>query len=109
MTESEVEVPVEVIAELAARFLKNGHVRRQNINRIAAEGSQKYKKGDEVRLTANTRSDLRRLRRLLQAARFTPGREFSKGRRWRIPVYGRAEVARFLALISSAPGVPPPA
>jgi hypothetical protein len=48
-------------------------------------------------------TELRNVRRLLKAAGFERGRPFRKDRHWRQPVYGRAAVARFLALVDSAP------
>ena len=90
--------PPEVVAELARLFHRNGYVRWLNPDRRAAEGAF-YKKGDEVRLVANSAGELRTIRRLLRAAGFTPGRSFRKARQWRQPVYGRAVVARFLTLI----------
>lgn len=92
-------IPQSVVSALAASFRRNGYVRRQNPDRLARDGSQVYKKGDEVRLVTETAAELREVRQLLRRAGFRPGRAFTKGRKWRQPVYGRAEVARFLDLI----------
>lgn len=88
----------EVIEQLAALFRRNGYVRWLDPKRRKKE-KRKYKKGDEFRLVAQSTTELQTIRRLLQAAGFKPGRSYSQAGRWRQPVYGRAEVARFLALI----------
>ena len=61
-----------------------------------------YKKGDEVRLVANTPSELSRILQLLRTEGFKPGRPFLKdkqGSQYRVPLYGREQVARFLKKI----------
>lgn len=85
--------------QLREYFRRNGYVRRQKLERLVEEGPQGYRKGEEVRLTANSAEELRKIRRLLRRAGFHPGRPFTKGRQYRQPVYGRGEVARFLELI----------
>lgn len=80
-------------------FLRNGYVRRVNAERRDALGTQVYKKGDEVRLVADSRAELAIIRRVLRTAGFKPGRPFRKAQQYRQPIYGRAEVARFLELI----------
>jgi hypothetical protein len=84
--------------QLAAFFHRNGYVRRQNPKRLAA-GDRKYKKGDEIRLTARSKSELQLVRRLLAQAGFKCGRPYVHVNQWRQPVYGRAEVARFLVMV----------
>lgn len=96
---SRLAPPQAVVEQLAALFRRNGYVRRQDPRRRARDGYWGYKKGDEVRLVANSAAELRRIRMLLRRAGFTPGRPFAKGRQWRLPLYGREVVARFLALI----------
>lgn len=91
---------VVAVNQLRDLFRRNGYVRRQNPVRVAEEGWQRYRKGEEVRLVAGSAEELRLVRRLLRQAGFTPGRPFAKGRQFRQPVYGRKEVARFLALIA---------
>lgn len=91
---------VALVRHLREIFRRNGYVRRQNPVRVADEGWQRYRKGDEVRLTASSAEELRLVRRLLRQAGFTPGRPFVKGRQYRQPLYGRQEVARFLDLIA---------
>lgn len=86
--------------ELARFFKKGGCVRFQNEARLR-EGSQSYKKGDEVRIMADSQEDLHSIRALLMDAGFVPGRPFIKGRRFCQPVYGREAVTRFLVLITS--------
>lgn len=95
---AEVTPSPEVVARLAAFFHRNGYVRRVDARRRAEEG-QRYKKGAEVRLVAESRAELLEIRRLLKQAGFKPGRSFVKSRQWRQPVYGVTEVARFLSLI----------
>lgn len=82
-------------------FQRNGYVRRQDPELLAERGRQGYRKGDEVRLVANSMVELREIRRMLRSAGFQPGRPFRKGRQYRQPVYGRAEVARFLELLGT--------
>ena len=89
-----------VVKHLREIFGRNGYVRRQNPVRVAEEGSQRYRKGEELRLTASSAEELRLIRRLLRQAGFRPGRAFVKGQQYRQPVYGRQEVARFLDLIA---------
>lgn len=88
------------VKQLREYFNRNGYVRLQNAKRAAAEGRY-YKKGDEVRLVAESAGELRTIRRCLKEAGFSPGRPFAKGRQWRQPLYGRADVTRFLALIGA--------
>jgi hypothetical protein len=86
----------QVLREL---YLRNGHVRRKDPVRAYFEDAQSYRKGEEVRLTANSMSELRMIRRLLRAAGFRLGRPFAKGRQHRQPIYGHDQVERFLDLI----------
>jgi hypothetical protein len=92
-----------VVRELAERFERNGYVRRQNPDRVAEEGPARYKKGDEVRLVAASEADLRHLRELLEAVGFKPGNPYAQAGRFRQPLYGRREVARFLEMIGVSP------
>jgi len=84
---------------LAWYFRRNGYLRWQKEDRVANEGWQRYKKGDEVRLVANTKEELRLVRGLLREGGFKPGRPFRKGLQYRQPVYGRLAVARFLKVV----------
>ena len=96
----------EVIAQLATWFRRNGYVRRQNPTRLE-EPYGSYEKGEEVRLVAESKAELQTIRRVLRAAGFEPGKPFTKAGQWRQPVYGRAEVARFLTLIGEPVPDPP--
>lgn len=91
----------KVIERLADLFRRNGYVRRANPVRRKKEKAR-YKKGDEVRLVAESKKELAEIRRLLRAAGFRRRHPFAKGRQWRQPVYGVEEVARFLELIGEA-------
>lgn len=88
-----------VAKQLRDIFERNGHVRRQDPVRVAEEGWERYRKGDEVRLGARSAAELRRVRRLLGEAGFKAGRAYVQGRQYRQPVYGREQVERFLELI----------
>lgn len=92
---------VAAVKRLREAYLRNGYVRRQNPVRVTEEGSRAYRKGEEVRLTASSAMELRLVRRLLRQTGFTSGRPFVKGRQYRLPVYGRAQVDRFLRLIGA--------
>lgn len=90
----------QVIKRLAAYFHRNGYIRRLDAIRRLTDG-QLYKKGAEVRLVAESKSELAEIRRLLRRAGFRTARPFAKGQQWRQPLYGVAEVARFLDLVGS--------
>jgi hypothetical protein len=93
-----------IAAELAAFFHRNGYVRRQDPYRIAAEGWRRYKKGVEIRLTANSEAELTRIRELLVAGGFKPGKPYAQGAsQYRQPVYGGEQVKRFLEMIGAVP------
>ena len=85
--------------ELSAFFLRNGYVRRQDPKRYKAQGYRLYKKGFEIRLMANSRTELRQIRSLLRALGFKPGRPFAKNSRMCQPVYGREALADFLRMV----------
>jgi len=89
---------LEVVKKLGNYFHRNGYVRRANAVRRAQEG-QLYKKGAEVRLVAHSRAELTEIRQLLKQAGFKVARPFSKANQLRQPVYGIAEVSRFLSLV----------
>lgn len=88
----------EVVERLAEFFHRNGYVRRVDSVRRVVEG-RLYKKGAELRLVAESAAELAEIRRLLRRAGFKLARPFAKARQWRQPVYGVAEVARFLTLV----------
>lgn len=86
---------------LAALYRRNGYARRLDPARRAEEG-ELYKKGDEVRLVAGSAAELAEMRALLRRVGIKPARPFRKGNGWRQPIYGVAEVARFLATTGNA-------
>lgn len=88
----------QAIKRLGKFFRRNGYIRELNSERRLEEG-ELYKKGDEVRLVADTKGELAEIRRYLSLAGFKRARPFAKANQWRQPVYGVAEVARFLELI----------
>jgi hypothetical protein len=88
----------EVVERLAELFRRNGYIRSANPVRQRKEG-RLYKKGAEVRLVAESKTELAEIRRLLKQAGFKRARPFSKARQWRQPIYGVAEVRRFLVLV----------
>lgn len=89
-----------LLRQLASYFFRNGYMRVQNEGRLAKEG-RRYKKGDEIRFAAQSRAELGVIRQLLRRAGFKPGKPFEKGKQYRLPVYGRKEVQRFLDLMKS--------
>ncbi|HEV3023661.1 MAG TPA: hypothetical protein VGX76_14400 [Pirellulales bacterium] len=91
-------------ALLAGFFRRNGYTRWQDARRKQREGYNIYKKGDEVRLVAESLRELALVRRLLRRAGFRPGRPFRKGNQYRQPLYGRQAVARFLTFIGEDVG-----
>jgi hypothetical protein len=86
-------------AELSALFHLNGYVRWQDYDRSYYESHYWYKKGDEIRLVASSEEELCHIYELLEQAKFRPGRFFAKGRQFRIPIYGRDQVDRFLKIV----------
>jgi hypothetical protein len=91
-------LPTAELIRLRELFRRNGYVRMQDPDRVET-GGREYKKGDEVRLVADSRSELAEIRRLLKAAGFKLGRPFAKANQFRQPLYGRDQVARFVALM----------
>ena len=87
------------LARLSAFYHRNGYVRRRMLETVSSGGKRTSRCADELRLTAQSQQELRIIRRLLKQAGFKPGREFTKKRQFRIPVYGRRAVDRFLALV----------
>jgi hypothetical protein len=97
MDVSEAELTV------CARYLEgSGYVRRQNAARRKKLGEgwhRDYKKGWEVRLLARNQTEAKRLSRCLKLLGYSHGSTFEKGTRLCIPIYGREQVARFLAMV----------
>ena len=60
-------------------FRRSGYVRCQNLHRVAQEGWETYKKGDEVRLVAGSLEELALIRRLLLEAGFKPASRLGRG------------------------------
>ena len=53
-------------------------------------------------MTAESASELERIRKLLRAAGFKPGAAFAKGNQLRQPIYGREAVERFLEIVGES-------
>jgi hypothetical protein len=98
---TKLEPTADVIDRLRAFFHRNGYIRRVNAIRKKRLG-RLYKKGAEVRLVAQSDDELAEIRRLLEKAGFKLARPFATARQWRQPVYGVAEVARFLSLVGKS-------
>lgn len=79
---------------LIAFFRRNGCVRLVDEERREKLG-QKYKKGYEVRLTANSKEELETMRQLLAQSGLKPGKPYKKRRQFVQPVYGKAAVDWF--------------
>ncbi len=80
-------------------YRRNGYMREQNEDRLAAEGYGVYKKGDEIRLVAQTDAELEEITGLLTFLGFKHGRPFVKGWQLRVPVYGREQVAQLVTIL----------
>ena len=93
-----------VAEQLRVFFERNAYVRRQNPERLAADGWRRYKKGDEVRFVARSEQELALIRELLTSAGFKPGSAYAQGSQHRQPVYGRRQVTRLLEFIESSHG-----
>lgn len=90
--------PRTVAKQLARIFDERGYVRRPNADRVADEPLT-YKKGWEVRLVVDTHKELQELRALLKMVGFNLSKPHRATNRWRQPIYGKAEVERFLKMI----------
>jgi hypothetical protein len=84
------------VLALAAAYQRNGCCRVPNPKRRQLE-NQAYKKGYEVRFSAGSDAELRRLRAMLRAVGFKPGKPYRKARRFIQPIYGRAAVEGLLS------------
>jgi len=84
---------------LAHYYRRNGYVRVVNLARRDAEGSQRYKKGYEVRLVARDPDELEHIRSLLDACGYPVARPFVKAKQWVQPIYGRQYAEKFQALV----------
>lgn len=76
-------------------FRRGGYVRSADLAKRKERGSERYKKGYEVRFVLDTESELKDVRRLLKAAGYKPGKPFEKHAKIVQPVYGRVAVEAF--------------
>ena len=81
-------------SKLLTFFERNGCVRMVDEKRRKLLG-QKYKKGYEVRLTANSEEELGTMRRLLQQVGFNPGKAYKKHLQIVQPIYGKPAIEWF--------------
>lgn len=88
----------QVGRKLAAMFAQNGCLRAPDPKRRKTEGG-KYHAGYEVRLVAADKQELKELRAMLASVNLKPGREFKKGKRVVLPIYGKEQVMQFTKLI----------
>jgi hypothetical protein len=85
---------------MAARlFHRNGYVRLQNKKRVKKEGWSQYKKGDEVRLIAADKKELRELLQAMKVLGIYHGTPYPKNKQFCVPIYGRVRVAEFLEMV----------
>jgi hypothetical protein len=82
-------------ALLRAAFRAGGYCRMADMEKRERAGSQRYKKGYEVRLVVATRAELAEVRRALRAVGFRDARSFLKHGKFAQPVYGRDAVRWF--------------
>lgn len=75
-------------------FQRNGCVRLVDEKRRKELG-QKYKKGYEVRLVANSKEELENIRQLLKQSGFKAGKPYKKHLQFVQPVYGKLAVEWF--------------
>ncbi len=94
--------------ELVAFYHRNGYVRWPRLDRVDQEDSRSYKKGVELRFTANDPAEAARIMLLLGRVGLRHGRPFAKGHQLRIPVYGAEAVTRFLEMLERAEDRSPP-
>jgi hypothetical protein len=88
---------------LARYYLRNGVLRVPNPKRCRTKPQKrKYHKGYEIRLVAFDYQELVEIRRALRAAEFTHGQPFDKVGRRVVPVYGKEQVERLLALVAES-------
>lgn len=95
--------PATVARQLARFYARTGFVRNQNRQRFKHEGTDRYKKGDEVRLIVDSLDELTHVQELLDRAGFKVSRPFQKRSQYCQPLYGRQAVARFLEMVNKEP------
>ena len=76
-------------------FMRNGYIRQRNPEREKQLG-QRYKKGYEVRLVAETQSELKVIRQLVRRAGFKLSKPFHKKNQIVQPIYGKQAMTKFL-------------
>jgi RIO-like serine/threonine protein kinase len=81
--------------KLAEFFHRNGYIRQ----RKAQENGHVVKKTSEVRLTANSKTELQTIRKLLKEVGFEVGKPYAQSNQFRQPIYGHDAVTRFLKLV----------
>jgi len=79
------------LRKLREHFERNGYVRSPR----DPDDSNSHR-GYELRFSALDEAERDRIVRLLRRAGFEPGKPFTKGPAWRIPMYGRQQVAELL-------------
>ena len=94
-TQTTARTGAAALRALMRFFERNGYVRSPDPKKQRRFGSD-YKKGYEVRLVADSKAELREIRRLLKEAGFKVARSFEKNYRYVQPVYGQEAVERFL-------------
>jgi hypothetical protein len=84
-------------------FLRTGYVRRYHPSVRRKVGSERYKKGFEVRLTLHSLREARAVAGWLRQVGLKPGRAYSKHGKVIQPVYGRAALEWFLNALPRNP------
>lgn len=90
-------------SELVSAFQKNGYLRFPDPDRRKLE-TRNYKKGFEIRIVVESKSGVAPLARLCRQLELKPGKPYSKGERWVLPIYGREAVERFQKWIQKRDG-----
>ncbi|MBI3194153.1 MAG: hypothetical protein HYZ34_06775 [Ignavibacteriae bacterium] len=80
-------------------FLRSEDVRTPDKKLQTTQGTQKYKKGYEIRLTVYSADELESVKKKLRLYNVTYGKPFKKARRFIIPIYGKDTVKRFLLMM----------
>jgi ribosomal protein S8 len=88
--------------KLAELFHRNGYIRQ----RKAEENGHVVKKTSEVRLTANSKSELQMIRKMLKEVGFEAGKPYAQSNQFRLPIYGQNAVSRFLKLVGKSKAKP---
>ncbi len=83
-------------------FIRNGYIRQRNPEHAKQLG-QRYKKGYEVRLVAETQSELKVIRHLLRRAGFKLSKPFPKNNQIVQPIYGKQAMTKFLLWKKESP------